>query len=643
MEFAGARAARSFAGYEDLWRWSVTEVDDFWGAIWEYFDVRAERAPSAIRVGDHITRTRWFPGALVNYAEHAVPQEGPQVAIMAVSDSRQPLTLTRSDLRSEVARVRSGLLELGVGPGDRVASYLPNIPETIIAFLATASIGAVWTACAPEFGPTAVIDRFAQVKPKVLLCVEAYRFGDKVINRRAEISQILAGVDSVTAVVAVPYGEFDGEKILDDARVRTVRWDRWGDRNSAVEFSPVDASHPLYILYSSGTTGKPKPIIHGHGGILLEHLKVLGLHADLGPQDRFLWQTTTGWMMWNYMVSALLHGAAVVTIDIDLQRNGPSTLWKVASDLGVTWLGLGAPFIVSSMRAGLRPRAECDMSALRAIGSTGSPLPAPAFHWVYEAVGRDVLLSSISGGTDICSAFVGGNPLSPVWAGEISCRYLGAAVESFSVDGRPRIGEQGELVVTQPMPSMPIGFWGDADGSRYRAAYFERFEGFWTHGDWITITERGSCVITGRSDATLNRAGIRVGTAEIYSVLEGIGAVEDSLIVHIEDSGEREVLVLFVAARRCGANPVDPSDLAAEIRHRIRSEISPRHVPDEIHMIDQIPRTLSGKKPEVPVKRILMGADPDAVLSRDSLTDPDAIDAISQIARSRHSGVTAPE
>jgi acetoacetyl-CoA synthetase len=615
------RTGTSFAGYEDVWQWSVDDPAPLWEAVWDFFDVTATRRFDRVLSSLDMPGTRWFEGARLNYAEHAMRRAGERRAIVGHSQTVGRRVWGRDELRDEVARIRTGLLRLGVGPGSRVAAYLPNVPETVAAFLATASIGAVWSSCAPEFGVRAVLDRFRQIEPAVLLAVDGYRYGSKHVSRSAELAEIRAGLPTLRATVVLPYPNPapDGSGMLP--------WSALTAEPGPLEFAQLPPDHPLYILFSSGTTGLPKPIVHGHGGMLLEHLKVLGLHADMTEGDVFSWFTTTGWMMWNYLVGGLLHGACIVTFDGDPGADGPATLWNLVADVGVTWFGVGAPLLVGWRRAGFVPRSQFDLTALRAIGSTGAPLPAEAFHWVYDDVKDDVLLSSISGGTDVCTAFVGGNPLTPVWPGEISCRYLGAAVEAFDERGRSVVGREGELVITRPMPSMPVGFWGDADGSRYRAAYFERFPGVWTHGDWITITERGSCVISGRSDATLNRGGVRIGTAEIYRVVEDVTGVRDSLVVHLDDGTDE--LVLFVV---CDPEVPDDGRLEAAIRAALRTELSPRHAPDRIHRIDAVPTTLSGKKLELPVKRILGGADPEAVASAGALKDPSSLDAIVEIA-----------
>lgn len=625
-EWLSSRGVGPFESYDALWKWSVDDIAGFWAAVWQFFDVRASAPYSDVLDSTTMPGTKWLVGARLNYAEHILRHVGNRPAIIAHSQTRRPSSLTWDELAEQVGRARAGLRTLGIGKGDRVAAYLPNIPETIIAFLATASLGAVWTSCAPEFGVQAVLDRFGQINPKVLLVVDGYRYGTRDIDRRAEVQAIREGLGSLQATVALPY-------LGVESLPGTIAWSQSVAEPGPVEFEQVAADHPLYVLYSSGTTGMPKPIVHGHGGILLEHLKVLGLHADLGPADRFFWFTTTGWMMWNYLVSGLLTGSAIVTFDGDPAAPSLDTLWGLAEQAEITWFGASAPYYMACRKAGLRPGETFDLSRLRSVGSTGAPLPADGFHWVYDCVADHVMLSSISGGTDICSAFVGGCPMVPVDAGKISCRYLGASVEAFDDSGRPVVGEQGELVVTKPMPSMPIGFWDDTDGSKYRAAYFEAYSGVWRHGDWLTLDDDGSCVITGRSDATLNRGGVRIGTSEIYRVVEAVAGVADSLIVHLEDAdgGGSGVLILFVATT--DDTPID--DVIDPIKRALRSNLSPRHVPDEIHALPSIPTTLSGKKLELPVKKILRGADPDSVASRGALKNPDSLDAVTEVARNR--------
>jgi acetoacetyl-CoA synthetase len=580
---------RGFGSYDELWRWSVTDLDGFWRSLWELYEVGP--APSVVLARDEMPGAEWFPGTTLNYAERVFRGRS-GVAIVHASES-QPLAETSWDsLGDQVARCAAGLRRLGVGRGDRVVAYLPNVAETVVAFLATASLGAIWSSCAPEFGTPTVVDRFAQIEPKVLIATEGYRYGGRDFDRRERVAEIQAALPTLEHTVLVPSG-----------------WDALLAEPGPLEFEPVPFDHPLWVLFSSGTTGLPKPIVQGHGGILLEHLKKLNLHSNLGPGDRFFWYTTTGWMMWNFLVGGLLADAAIVLYD---GQADPHALWEFAASAGVTCFGTSAGFIGACMKASVSPP---ELPALRSVGSTGSPLPVEGFEWVYSQLG-DVWLFSTSGGTDLCTAFVGACPLLPVRAGELQARALGAAVEAWDPDGRPLVGEVGELVITRPMPSMPLFFWNDPDGSRYRESYFEMYPGVWRHGDWIKITERGSAVIYGRSDSTINRGGVRMGTSEIYSAVEGVPAVLDSLVVDVDDR-----IVLFVVT---SGELDDP--LVDEIRRRVREHCSPRHVPDAVHRIDEVPRTLSNKKLEVPVKRILQGADPASAASRDSLANPAALD-----------------
>jgi acetoacetyl-CoA synthetase len=615
----------SFDDYATLHRWSTDDLDAFWSSVWQHFDVRSQSDPGPALADGRMPGARWFPTARMNWAEHCLRLSGRSagdVVLVARSQTRDRVTLTADEMRDAVARARAGLLRLGVQPGDRIAAYLPNVPEAVIGLLAAASIGAVWSSCAPEFGTRSVVDRWSQIEPKVLLTIDGYRYGDREIDRAAEVAAIRAALPSLATTVVLPYLRADASRIQDSST-----WAELTAEPAEPEFEPVAFDHPLFVLYSSGTTGLPKPIVHGHGGILLEHLKVHALHHDLGPNDRFFWFSTTGWMMWNYLVSGLAVDATIVLYDGAPAHPDLGALWRLAAEEGVTYFGTSAPFLMACRKDDLRPADILDGSALRAIGSTGSPLPAEGFRYVYEAISPSVHLQSVSGGTDVCTAFVGASPLVPVWEGEISCRHLGCGVEALSPDGRPLLGEQGELVLTKPMPSMPVAFWNDPDGSRYRAAYFEDFPGVWRHGDWVTFTDRGSCVISGRSDATLNRGGVRIGTAEFYAVVEGIPEVADSLVVHLDEADDR--LILFVALR-------DGATLSDELRTRIaaelRTSLSPRHSPDEILAVPAIPRTLSGKKLEVPVKRILTGTPPEVAASRGSLADPHSLDAFVELA-----------
>jgi len=595
-------SAHGYPDYESLWEWSVTDLDGFWAAVWDWCSVIGgyERVLSSREMpGAH-----WFEGATVNYAEHALRGTG---GIIGCSQTRKRVEIGADELRRQVAACRTGLQRLGVGVGDRVVAYLPNIPETIVAFLATVSLGAIWSSVAPEFGPQAVVDRFGQIEPTVLFAVDGYMYGDRRIDRAAEAAAIAAGLPTLEHVVSVPYLGTGGN------------WDELLSDDGPLEFVRVPADHPLHVLYSSGTTGLPKAIVHSHTGIVIEHLKLLTFHFDLGPTDRLLWYTTTSWMMWNVLVSGLLTGATIVTFDGDPDVEEMRAVWRTVAEESVSYFGTSAPFLMNCRRVGVEPASEFDLAALRGVGSTGAPLPTEGFRWVYEHVKSDVMLSSSSGGTDICSGFVGGNPTSPVRAGEISVRYLGAAVEAMD----------GELVVTEPMPSMPIRFWGDDDGERLREEYFNARPGIWTHGDLLQFTRSGGMVLSGRSDATLNRGGVRIGTSEVYRVVESLPAVTDSLIVHHED-GDR--LVLFVATD----GSTSDRDVADEAKRALRVQLSPRHVPNEVYVVASIPTTMSGKKLEVPVKKILAGADPDAVASRLELRVPTAIDTIVEVAAARN-------
>jgi acetoacetyl-CoA synthetase len=607
--------------YADLWRWSVEDQDAFWLAIWRYFDIPCDEAPTVALADAAMPGAVWFPEVRLNHAEAMLRMPGradDDVVVIARSQSREEVRLTATELRDLVGRVRMGLLAAGVETGDRVAAYCPNVPETLAVMLGAASLGAVFSSCAPEFGTQSVTDRWQQIEPKVLVTVDGYRYGEKAIDRRDEVAAIRSALPSVETVVWLPYlhPEEDGPE-------GTTGWDDFVAQPGPLEFTRVPFDHPLYVLFSSGTTGLPKPILHGHGGITVEHLKALALHTDLGPDDCFFWFSTTGWMMWNYLVSGLGVGSTVVMFDGNPVHPDISMLWHLAADLGVTYFGTSAPFLLQCRRDGIVPRDAADLSALRGVGSTGAPLPAEGFRWVYEAVSGTALLGSLSGGTDVCSGFVGPSPTLPVYAGEISCRCLGAAVAAYDVHARPVVGRLGELVIERPMPSMPVGFWGDPDGSRYRAAYFEEIPGVWRHGDWITISERGTCVITGRSDATLNRGGVRLGTAEFYTVVESLPEVVDSLVVHLEDAeGGAGTLVLFVVL--AGGLELD-DDVRRSITTALRTRLSPRHVPDLVHQVSVLPRTLSGKRIEVPAKKILRGVPTDEAVARGALTSPTAL------------------
>jgi acetoacetyl-CoA synthetase len=631
MRWLEAERGHRFDGYHDLWRWSVDDLEGFWSAIWEFFDVQADGDGERVLGSREMPGAEWFAGARLNYAEHAFAgKDDAEPAILHASELRELEGLSWGELRAQVAALAAALRGLGVERGDRVVAYLPNVPEAIVAFLATASIGAIWSSCSPDFGPASVVDRFAQIEPKVLFAVDGYRYGGRDFDRRDVLAELQAAMPSLERTVVLPYLDPDPDlSPLRDA----APWDELLEAGGGAElaFERVPFDHPLWVLYSSGTTGLPKAIVQGQGGILLEHLKKLHLHVDAHPGDRLFWFTTTGWMMWNFLVSGLLTRAAIVLYDGNPGHPDMSVLWDLAERAGITMFGTSASYIAACMKAGIEPAAGRDLSRLGAVGSTGSPLSPEGFDWVYEQLGADTWLFSTSGGTDLCTAFVGGTPLLPVYRGELQARALGAAVEAWDEDGNALIDQVGELVVTEPMPSMPVFFWGDPEGSRYRASYFERYPGVWRHGDWIEITSRGTAVIYGRSDSTINRAGIRMGTSEIYRAVLDLDDVLDALVVDVPRPGTEGWMPLFVVLR-------EEAELDEELRRRIarrvREQCSPRHVPDQVFAIAEVPRTLSGKALEVPVKRILSGTPPERAASRDSLANPEALDWFVELATS---------
>ncbi len=639
MRWAAERRGHDFDGYEDLWRWSVEELEDFWASIWEFCEVRSSRTFKQPLAERRMPGAQWFAGAELNYAENVLaplryegaggrprPDRTDTVAVVHSSELRELDELTWGQLSEQVAAVAGGLRALGVGRGDRVVAYMPNIPETLVAFLATASIGAIWSSAAPEFGARSVIDRFAQIEPKVLLSVDGYRHGGKDFDRTAVVQGILDELPSVRHTVLLGY--LDEQAQLDGA----LSWQELQRRGEGAEliFAQVPFDHPLWVLYSSGTTGLPKAIVQGHGGILVEQLKKR-MHLDLHPGDRMFWFTTTGWMMWNFLVGCLLSDAAIVLYDGSPAHPDLGALWSLAERARITCMGVSAGLLASCEKGGVEPHRDYDLRALRAIGSTGSPLAPESFQWVYEHVDDGIWLFSTSGGTDVCTAFVAGCPLLPVYEGELQCRALGCAVESWDEQGHAHVDRVGELVITEPMPSMPLFLWNDEDGERLRESYFAMYPGVWRHGDWIRITLRGGAVIYGRSDSTINRQGVRMGTSEIYRAASAVEQVLDALVVDIPARpGEDELrMVLFVVL----APGVELGDeLTAQIKRRIREDCSPRHVPNELRQIAEVPRTLSGKVLEVPVKRILMGTPVAEAASVDSLVNPRALDYFVELA-----------
>jgi acetoacetyl-CoA synthetase len=628
--------------YAGLHDWSVRDLDGFWSAVAEHLGVRFHDRPSATLGAREMPGTEWFPGATLNYAEHALTpgpgREDGDVALVAVGEDGTERTVTHAELRDLVGRARAGLAAAGVGRGDRVVAVVPNSVETLVALLATASLGAIWSSCSPDFGARAVLDRFTQIEPTVLVAVDGYRYGGREFDVRERVAAFSKALPTLKATVLVPHLD-PGATLAhptEDMRGGTISWAQLTAEASPLEFTPVPFDHPLWVLYSSGTTGLPKGIVQSHGGIVVEHLKALAFQHDLGPGDRFLWFTTTGWMMWNYLVGGLLVGATLVLFDGNPGHPSLDVLWDVAERHRVTLLGVSAPYVQSCQKAGLEPGKAHDLSAMRALGSTGSPLAPEQFAWIREAVGEHVQICSVSGGTDLCTAFLTSAPTVPVWLGEISCAALGADVHSYDEQGNDLplsddATDVGELVIAQPMPSMPVSFWADPDGTRLREAYFTEYPGRWRHGDWVRATPRGSFVITGRSDSTLNRGGIRMGTADLYAVIEGFDEVTDSLVVDTSALGSAEegaLLCFLVLADGASLDDVEP-----RLRTALRKELSPRHVPDRFIPVDEVPRTLSGKKCEVPVKRILAGVDPDKAVSRGALQNPEALTPFLELAK----------
>nr|WP_285867038.1 acetoacetate--CoA ligase [Mesobacillus maritimus] len=608
--------------YNDLWKWSVNDLEGFWSAIWDYFEIKSYTDYQEVVSGGKMPQVQWFQGATLNYAEHVFRNEvEDKAAIISQSENRPKQELTWAELKKMTAAIAAYLKDAGIKPGDRVVAYAPNIPETVAAFLACASIGAVWSSCAPEFGIKSVIDRFKQIEPKVLFTVDGYQYSGKKYDRLESVKKIQQELPSLQETVIIPY--LEDEPVMDGLN----NWMFWDEvqinyQDQPLTFEPVPFQHPLWILYSSGTTGKPKGIVQSQGGIVIEHLKSLTFGMDLKPDDKFFWYTTTGWMMWNLQVGGLLAGTTILLYDGNPGYPNHETLWKFAEDTQLTVFGTSASFIMASMKADVKPLEQFNLSQLKAIGVTGSPLPESGFDWVYDQVKKDVWLYSTSGGTDVCSGFVGGSALLPVYRGEIQARSLGVAVQAYNDAGKAVYDEIGELVVTEPMPSMPIYFWNDETGERYRNSYFDVFPDVWRHGDFIKISPKGSSVIYGRSDATINRGGIRMGTSEIYSALEVIPSVVDSLIIDIPLNEENSFMPLFVVLKE-GVELTD--ELKTSINQTIRQNCSPRHVPNKIYEVKALPKTLNGKKIEVPIKKILMGVPFEQAVNADSLLNPETL------------------
>lgn len=628
MDWLFIKRGLYFRDYADLWDWSVTDLEAFWESIWQFFDMQSHTPYDQVIFRpnrEDMISTRWFAGATLNYAEHIFRHQTRQRPALLFASEQQPALASMSwaTLEKQVAAVAEFLRQQGVGIGDRVVSVLPNCPEAVVAFLATNAIGAVWSSCSPDFGTASIVDRFQQIQPKVLIAADGYTYNGKRIDKTDAIRDLRTQLPTLQQLIWLPY--LSKTNSLDDGIL-------WADVLTTpapddLTFEPVPFEHPIWILYSSGTTGKPKAITHSVGGCLIEHLKVLGLHQDVRMGERYFWYSTTGWMMWNFAVGSLLLGTTLVLYDGSVSYPDLNRLWKLADEAQINHFGGGAAYFLACMRAGLRPIDTAKLAQLRTIGSTGSPLPPEGFRWVYDCVKKSVWLISFSGGTDVCSGFVGGNPLLPVYEGEIQCRLLGCKVEAVDNYGQPVRAALGEMVILEPMPSMPIYFWNDPNDERYRKSYFDQYPGVWWHGDYIRITEHNGVIIYGRSDATLNRDGVRIGTSEIYSAVESLPEIQDSLVVGLEQPGGRYFMPLFVVMRD-GFLLTD--ELITRIKQRLRSQFSPRHVPDAIYAIAEVPYTISGKKLETPVKKILSGVDASLATSKDTLRNPVALDQFSQ-------------
>ncbi|RYG74218.1 acetoacetate--CoA ligase [Lentibacillus lipolyticus] len=621
---------KHFDNYHTLWKWSVEELEDFWTSIWEYFDIQAKQPYKTVLTSHEMPGAKWFPEATINYAEHIFRnRDDEEPAIIHASELRGTEEVTWQQLYRDTSAMQQTMKQLGVTKGDRVVAYVANTYESIVAFLATASLGAIWSSASPEFGTQSVIDRFKQIEPKVMVTVDGYRYSGKDFDRTSVVESIQSELPGLEATIVIPYLSENP----DISRLKnTTFWEDAISTPGTLTYEYVSFNDPLWVLFSSGTTGRPKPIVQSQGGILLEHLKALTFHADLGKGDRFFWFTTTGWMMWNFLVGGLLTGSTIILYDGNPGYPDKKMLWQFAQDTKMTVFGTSASFITGCMKDGLEPGKEFDLTRLESISSTGSPLPPEGFQWCYDNVKEDLWIASASGGTDVCTAFILGAPILPVYAGELQCRGLGAKIESFDDNAKPQIEEVGELVLTEPFPSMPIYFWNDPNGSRLHDSYFDVFPGIWRHGDYLKITNRHTCVIYGRSDATINRGGIRIGTSEIYRAVDHVSEVNDSLIVDVPKGDGDSYTPLFVQMKD-GKELTE--DVKKTIKHQIRTQCSPRHVPSGIYQVPDLPKTLNGKKLEIPIKKILVGKPVDDVVNKGSLSNQDALGYFVQFAEER--------
>jgi len=621
-----------FDDYDALWRWSVEDVEGFWRSMWDYFSLESSTPWSRVLGNRAMPGAEWFPETRLNYAQHVLRQERPATDALMFLSETMPLTgMTWEDLASQVRILATCLRELGVRPGDRVVAYMPNIPQAIIAMLATTSIGAVWASCSPDFGSRGVLDRISQLSPKVLFCVDGYRYGGKTFDRRAELRDIIGALPCLEHIIHLPH--LDAKDPTPPVE-RALQWHALMTHApvpaQTFEFAQVPFAHPLWILFSSGTTGLPKAIVHGHGGILLEQNKLLHFHMDVHAGERTFFFTTTGWMMWNVVASSLLAGACPVLYDGNPAYPEPDVLWKMAQDCGASFFGVSPTYVDIMSKAGIVPGKKFDLTKLRAIMPAGSPVSPECTAWFYENVKQDLWIATGSGGTDCCTGFVGGVPTLPVYAGEIQARSLGVAAHAFNDRGEPVIDEVGELVITEPLPSMPVRFWNDEGDVRYREAYFEDFPGAWRHGDFFRVNARGGCFVLGRSDATLNRQGVRIGTAEIYRAIAALEEIDDALIVNLDLPHGKFFMPLFV--KLANGLTLD-DDIEKRIRDRLRKEYTPRHVPDKIIQVAEIPVTLTGKKMEVPVRKILMGVPVERAANHNAMANPQSIDYFVRYAK----------